>query len=109
MSKYGYAWEKLYIGMRCLAGTGTMKERLVKAWRSGIHMLADRLVDKKLSAELVTINEALTARADLTSGKGSVVATVAHMTEDEAYSWSMRIVDLAIDVTRLKAIESSTA
>ena len=105
--KHGYMWEKLYIGLRCLAGTGTMKERLVKAWRSGIYKLVDRLVDKKHAAELVAIHEALTAKVDPESGKGSVAATVAQMTEDEACSWSMRIVDLAVDVTRLNAVESS--
>lgn len=101
MSNYGYAWDKLYIGLRCLAGTGNMKERLVKAWRSGIYRLVDHLFDKKLSAELMLIHEALTAKVDPESGKGSVSATVAQMTEDEACSWSMRIVDLAVDVTRM--------
>jgi hypothetical protein len=107
MSNYEYAWEKLYIGLRCLASTGTMKERLVKAWRSGIYKLVDRLFDKKLSAELLAIRDALTAKVDPESGKGSVTATVAQMTEDEACSWSMRIVDLALEVTRLNAVESS--
>ena len=105
--KYGYAWEKLYIGLRCLAGTGTMKERLVKAWQSGIHKLVDHIFDKKLSAELTAIHDALTARVDRESGKGSVAATVAQMTEDEACSWSLRIVDLAVDVIRLNALEPS--
>ena len=105
--KYGYAWEKLYIGLRCLAGTGTMKERLIKDWRSGIHRLADHLFDEKLSAELMAIHDALTAKIDQESGKGSVAATVAQMTEDEACSWSLRIVDLAVDVIRLSALESS--
>ena len=107
MSNYGYAWERLYIALRCLAGTGTMKERLVKAWRSGIYKLVDRHFDKKLSAELMTIHEALTSKADPENGRGSVTATVGQMTEDEACSWSLRIVDLAVDVTRLNADESS--
>ena len=107
LSSYGYAWERLYIGLRCLAGTGTTKERLVKAWRSGIYKLADHLFDKKLSAELTAIHDALTAKVDQETGKGSVAVTVAQMTEDEACSWSLRIVDLAVDVIRLNAIKSS--
>lgn len=105
--KYAYAWERLYIGLRCLAGTGTVKERLVKSWRSGIYKLADHHSDKKLAAELTAIHDALTARVDEESGKGSVAATVAQMTEEEACRWSLRIVDLAVDVIRLNALESS--
>jgi hypothetical protein len=83
-----------------------MKEGLVKAWRSGLHKLVERLLDKRLSAEMAAIQDALTAMADQESGKRSVAATVAQMTDDEACSWSMRIVDLAVDVIRLNAIES---
>jgi hypothetical protein len=103
--KYEYAWEKLYIAMRCLAGTGTMKERLIRAWRSGVYKLVDRPSDRRILAELVQIRDALTAVADRESGKGSVAATVAQMAEEEACKWSMKIVDLAVDVIRLNAIE----
>jgi hypothetical protein len=107
MSKHEYAWEKLYIGLRCLAGKGTMKERLVKAWRSGVYKLVDRHIDDKLSAELLTIHDALTAKVDPESGKGSATATISQMSEEEACSWSMRIVDLAIDITRLNSVDPS--
>lgn len=109
LMKYGHAWEKLYIGLRCLAGTGTMKERLLMALQSGIQALrVDSLPDKKLSAELAAIHNALTAKDDPEGGrKGRLAATVAQMTEMEAREWSLRIVDLAIDVTRRNANESS--
>jgi hypothetical protein len=107
MVKYGYEWQTLYIALRCLAGTGTMKERLLKAWRSGIYRLVDHLTDKDLAAELLAIRDALTAEIEPDSGKGSAAATVAKMSEGEALSWSMRIVDLAVDATRLNAIKSS--
>ena len=101
MLKYEYAWEKLYIAIRCLAGKGTMKERLVKAWRYGIGKLVDPPLGNKLSAELLAIHKALTSKANPENGKSSVAATVGQMTEEEACTWSMKIVDLAIDVTRL--------
>ncbi len=100
MVKYEYAWQKLYVALRCLASAGSIKERLVKAWRSGIYRLVDHLADRNLAVELTAIREALTARTDPDSGKGSVAATVAQMSEDEACGWSMRIVDLAVDITR---------
>ncbi len=104
MVKYEYAWQKLYVALRCLAGTGTIKERLIKAWRSGIDRLVDHPPDKSLAAELTAIRDALTARTDPESGKGSVAATVDQMSAEEARSWSMRIVDLALDITRRSAV-----
>jgi hypothetical protein len=104
--KYEDAWQKLYIALRILAGTGAIKERLIKAWRSGIYKLADHLLDKNLTAELTMIRDALTAKTDPETGKGSVAVTVAQMSEEEACHWSMRIVDLAVDATRITAFKS---
>jgi hypothetical protein len=107
MPNYTRAWERLYLSLRCLAGTGTIRERLLRAWKSGIYKIADHSYDKRISAELVAIREALTAVIDSETGKGSVASTIAQMSEDEACRWSMKIVDLAIDITRLSAIESA--
>ncbi len=100
-AKFEDAWQQLYLALRILAGAGTMKERLIRAWRSGIYRLADHLLDNNLTAELTAIREALTAWTDPETGKGSVAATVAKMSEEEASHWSLRIMDLALDLTRL--------
>ncbi len=100
-AKFEDAWQQLYLALRILAGAGTMKERLIKAWRSGIYRLADHLLDSNLTAELTAIRDALTAWTDPETGKGSVAATVAKMSEEEASHWSLRIMDLALDLTRL--------
>ncbi len=102
-AKYEDAWQQLYLALRVLAGAGTIKERLIKAWRSGIYRLADHLLGSHLTTELTAIRNALTARTDPDTGKGSVAATVAEMSEEEASHWSLRIVDLAVDLTRLTA------
>ncbi len=99
-ARYEDAWQQLYLALRVLAGAGTVKERLIKAWRTGMHRLADQLLDRNLTLELTTIREALTARTDPETGKGSVAATVAQMSEEEASHWSIRIMDLAVDLTR---------
>jgi hypothetical protein len=85
-----------------------MKERLLKAYQSGIHMLRiDSLPDKKLSAELGQIQNGLTGKEASTGGsKSRFSATIEQMTEKEALAWSLRLVDLAIDITRRSAIES---
>ena len=103
IARYEDAWQQLYLALRVLAGAGDIRERLIKAWRSGMHRLADHHLDNNLTAELTAIREALTAWTDPETGKGSVAATVAKMSEEEASHWSMRIMDLAVDLTRLTA------
>ena len=100
-ARYEDAWQQLYLALRILAGAGAVKERLIKAWRSGIYRLADHLLDDNFNAELSAIREALTARTDPETGKGSVAVTVAQMSEEEAGHWSLRIMDLAMQLTRL--------
>lgn len=107
--KYGYAWEKLYVGMRSLAGSGTIQDRLIAAWRSGIYLLRNRdnLPDEVLYDELNKICDALTAKEDPTGGReGKLTATVVQMSDDEAEEWARRILSLYDNVTRLHAVQS---
>lgn len=85
-----------------------MKERLLKASQTALCSLrADSLPDKKLSEALSEIQNGLTAGEGQKGGRTDrLAATIAQMTEMEAREWSLRIVDLAIDVTRRSAIES---
>ena len=94
---YDHAWELLYLAVRTLATeTGTIRPRLEHAFLNMAH-----LQEKELPADLVpkfrAIESALTT-ATLTSGEGSIAATVRQLRDDEAKEIAEQIVHMFIEL-----------
>ncbi|AUX28172.1 MULTISPECIES: hypothetical protein [Sorangium] len=100
--KHGYAWEKLYMTVRILAASDQrLQERLAAAWvHSGIRLSYGVAPDlpEDLQAEYNAIHDALTKVQD--PDQGSVNATCAALSTDEASELVQRIVSLYDSVCR---------
>jgi hypothetical protein len=76
-SEYGYAWEKLGTAVRCLAGSGTLTDRLIDAYSAGVTRLRPPVWQPP--DELVPRLEPLHAAI----GDEPITQRIAAMTEEE--------------------------
>jgi hypothetical protein len=97
-----YAWEKFNSAIRTLASTGTIQERLADAYRLNLGFLDPDKMPKNLQEEFKKLGEDLT-RVPQKGDEGSVAATTATMTDDEAREHIGSIISMYDEVVRYEA------
>jgi len=94
-----YAWEKFNSALRILTSTGTIQERLADAYRLSLIHLDIGKMPKKLQPEFKKLGEDLT-KIPQKGEEGSVAATTAQMSDDEAREHIGTIISMYDEVVR---------
>jgi hypothetical protein len=87
------AWEHLFAATAILASAGPIKHRLAEAYRTHLESLNQEELPKEVREEFSSISSSL-CRVRPMRGETAVQATVRKMSEIEAGSIAMRIVNM---------------
>jgi hypothetical protein len=93
------AWEHLFAATAILASAGPIKHRLTEAYRAHLESLDQDELPKEVREEFCSINSCL-CRVRPMRGETAVQATVRKMSEMEAGTIAMRIVNMLGLLTR---------
>lgn len=93
MQRAAYAWEKSYLAVRGMAASSqSIQRRVGDAYVYHLIHIHDENVTPDILARLDAVAERVTREPD--AGDGTVSATVAKMTEDEARELANEITDI---------------
>lgn len=96
-----YAWEKFYLCVKHLVGSGPVQQRLADAFIHNLSPLKTSQVPEDLRSDFVSIRNAVTRIAP-TGEEGSINATAQQLTDEEASEICRKIVDLFNEIAHLE-------
>jgi hypothetical protein len=94
-----YAWEKLNGAVRNLAGIGSQRERLIRAYTYNVIQIREEQVPEGRWERFEKLRVQIT-RIDAKGGEGNIKATVESIEAHEVDEMVMEIVDLYDDICR---------
>lgn len=98
-----YGREKLGQGAEALVSKGDIKERLYRAWVSGLHVIRPHHLPEDLRKEFAELRSAFTWVPVDTPGEGKLAATLRAMSDEEAERLANKILDMYVEVVERTA------
>ncbi len=102
MSTISYGWEKLYLAILTLTGSGPIQDRLISAWIYHLsHIRPEENLPEELREEFIKLEENLN-REEPFGNEGSIRATINKMDKSEIKDSVEKIVSLFSRIAKYK-------